>query len=441
MAIVKAALENDALQIFTATDPEDGLKLFLEEHPRIVLLDLLMPKLGGMEVLDRILTADPAAEVILITGEYSTESAVEAIKKGACDYLEKPIDIRKLRSRVEGLIGQAEARKKTFELDKKLTDAFQFEGIVGRSPLMLDLFSVIRRIAPHFNSVLITGETGTGKELVANALHQLIPARSGRFVVCNSSAIVETLIESELFGHVRGAFTGATQDKMGLFEYANGGTIFLDEIGELPLAAQAKLLRVLEKQEIQRVGSPATRSVNIRVLAATNRDLRGMITAGKFREDLFYRLSMVEIKVPSLLERMEDLPLLQRYFLRQFSSQYKKNVAGLTRRAQICLTRYSWPGNVRELKNVIGNACMMAEKEVIDLCDLPKSITAGETVRPNGLLSFEELQRQHLLRVLERVGGNKVRAAEILGVSRGTVYEMLSKAERNHIDSKDENAS
>ena len=387
-----------------------------------------------MELLERILAEDPGTDVIIMTAHYSTESAVEAVRKGACDYLNKPLDIQKFRQRVETLLSEAEARRKTFELDRDLLDAYQFEGIVGRSPLMLDIFAKVRRVAPHFRTVLVTGSTGTGKELVARALHRLSPVSAGSFVVCNCSAIVETLLESELFGYVRGAFTGATQDKVGVFEYANGGTVFLDEIGDMPLAAQAKLLRVLQNGEIQRVGSPATRKVDVRVIAATHRDLRKLVKEGKFREDLFYRLSMVEVELPKLADRREDLPLLQRHFLEKFAAQYSKPITGITRRAQTRLASYSWPGNVRELENVIGNAAIMVDGPVIDLRDLPENIRDRNVREMEGsegpLVSMEELQYQHLARVLEHVGGNKAQAAEVLGISRATIYEMLAKMKR-----------
>src|SRR2546422_5378422 len=271
-----------------------------------------MPKVGGMELLERILEAAPATNVMLMTGHYSTEAAVEAIQKGAYDYLNKPLSVEKLRQRVDQLMAEARQRRRTLQLDRELLKVYEFEGLLGRSPLMLDVFARVRRVAPHFRTVLVTGATGTGKELVARALHRLSPAASGTFAVCNCSAIVETLFESELFGYVKGAFTGATQDKSGLFEYANGGTLFLDEIGEMPLATQAKLLRVLQSQEIQRVRSPAVRKVAVRGVAATNRDLRARVAEKEFRDDLYYRLSMVEVKLPLLAERKEDLPLLVR---------------------------------------------------------------------------------------------------------------------------------
>jgi DNA-binding NtrC family response regulator len=430
LELIRASLEQLNVEILTAGDPEVGFEIFMKARPRIVLLDLVMPKINGMELLERIIAIDPGTDVILITSHYSPESAVEAIQKGASDYWTKPLDVEKLRSRIGGFIAEAEKRQKTLRLDRELLDACQFEGMVGRSPVMLEVFARIRRVAPHFRTVLVTGATGTGKELVAHALHHLSPASRGQFAVCNCSALVENLVESELFGYVRGAFTGATQDKAGLFEHANGGTIFLDEIGELSMPAQAKLLRVLQNREVQRVGSLAPRSIDVRVVAATHRDLRTMVREGQFREDLYYRLAMVEIGLPVLASRREDLPLLQRYFIEKFAAEYKKSISGITRRTQTRMAAYPWPGNIRELENVIGNACMMADGTLIDIDDLPESLRApvsGDLSTDETFLPLEEMQKRHILRVLEAVGGHKARAAEILGIGRATIYEMLSK--------------
>jgi len=302
--------------------------------------------------------------------------------------------------------------------------------MIGRSPLMLEAFAKIRHIAPHFQTVLITGETGTGKELAARALHDLSAVASAPFAICNCSALVETLLESELFGYVRGAFTGAVQNKQGIFEYANGGTVFLDEIGELPLSAQAKLLRVLQNHEVQRVGSPVTHYVDVRVITATHRDLPKMVALGQFREDLFYRLSALEITVPSLAERKEDLPLLQRHFLDKYTKRYEKEITGITRRAQTRLAAHSWPGNVRELENTISSACMMAVGPVIDVADLPETLRMPVRVTDiasQGLISLEAMQQRYVLQVLRQVQGNKAKAAEILGIGRNTIYQMLSR--------------
>src|ERR1700723_4191215 len=419
LELIAEALSGAGVEVLAAGDPKIGLELFKRIRPQIVLLDLMMPGIRGFEMLEWILAADPGAEVILMTAHYSTESAVEAIQKGATDYLNKPLSVEKLRRRIAELLSEAATRHRTQELEHELLDACRFAGIVGRSPLMLEVFSKLRRVAPHFRTVLVTGPTGTGKDLVARALHHLSSVASGPFAVCNCSAIVESLVESELFGYVRGAFTGATQDKMGGFEYGNHGTVFLDEVGEFSLTAQGKLLRVLESQEIQRIGSPVPRAIDVRVIAATNRNLRAMVRDGTFREDLYYRLAMVEISLPRLMDRREDLPLLERYFLERFAAQYKKPLAGITRRAQTRMAIYSWPGNIRELENVIGNACMMGDGKVIDIRDLPEPVRGqSEDVAAEDeiMMSLQELQKRHVMRVLEHVGGNKSQAAEMLEI-------------------------
>ncbi len=431
LRLIQDALADDSLEIHTAPDPQAGLEAFKSIRPRIVLVDLMMPIMTGMDLLERMLSKDPGVEVILMTGHYSTDSAVEAIQKGARDYLEKPLNLQKLRARIAGLLSELKEKEAAFRLERQLIDVFQFEGMIGRSPLMLDVFAKIRRVAPHFQTVLITGPTGTGKELVARSLHNLRNAGSGPFAVCNCAAVVDTLFESELFGYAKGAFTGATEDKIGLFEYANRGTVFLDEIGEMPLPAQAKLLRVLQEKEVQRVGSPVPRKVDVRVIAATNRDLTTLIKEGKFREDLFYRLGMIEINLPRLADRKEDLHILERFMVEKYAKQYGKKINGITRRAQACLSAYPWPGNVRELENVLSLAVMMAEDNLIDLNDLPKPILTpnpADSSQGHKLLTFEELQRVHLQRVLEHVEGDKTRAAEILGISRSTLYNLLSRA-------------
>src|ERR1022692_3795542 len=360
LELVSNALAQPGLEILPASDPEVGLDIACTRPPQIVLTDLVMPHLSGLDVLERIMEIDPATDVIIMTAHYSSESAVEAIKKGASDYLNKPISLPTLRERVGRLVEEARQRQRSLHLEDELRTSSDFEGIIGRSPLMWEMFTRIRRASPHYRAVLITGGTGTGKDLAARALHRLSPVHSGRYVVLNCSAVVETLFESELFGHVKGAFTGATHDKPGLFEHAHGGTLFLDEIGDMPLTTQAKLLRVLQNQEVQRVGALSARKVDVRVIAATNHDLRALIADKRFREDLYYRLSMVEIQVPRLEERKEDLPLLERHFVARFAAQYKKDIRGLTHRAQVRLSLHGWPGNIRELENVLGHACMMA---------------------------------------------------------------------------------
>ena len=371
LELLASALAHPDIEILTASDPEQGLDLVSTRHPQIVLTDLVMPGMNGLEVLSRIMEIDPSIDVMLMTAHYSSETAVEAIKKGATDYLNKPISIAAIREKIGKLIEAAKQRQKAMRLQNEVLANAEFEGIIGNSPLMWEMFSRLRRVAPHYRSVLVTGETGTGKDLVAQALHRLSPAAKGRLVVLNCSAVVETLFESELFGHVRGSFTGAVSDKPGLVEHAHGGTLFLDEIGDMPLATQAKLLRVLQNQEVLRVGSLTARKVDVRVVAATHRDLRVAIEEKKFREDLYYRLAMVEIQVPRLADRQGDLPLLTRHFVSKFAHQYAKGIRGLTRRAEIQMAMHSWPGNIRELENAIGHAAMMTMGEIIDIQDLP----------------------------------------------------------------------
>ena len=423
---ISRAVQGLPVSLMRASTWDEGISFYHGSLPQLVLLD---SSLDNPSVhLSDLFAGDSALEVVLMTNQWSQAAVECAISRGASDLLAKPLEPSKLRRLVTNSIEQAENRRHTHELDAELLKAYQFHGIVGRSPVMLQIFSRVRRVAPLFQTTLITGPTGTGKELIARALHELSPRSQAKFVVCNCSALVETLLESQLFGHVRGAFTGAAHDKSGLFEYANHGTIFLDEIGELPLSAQAKLLRILQSQELQRVGSPITHKIDVNVIAATHRNLRELAAKGKFREDLFYRLSMIEIDLPPLTDRKEDLPLLQQHFLHQFSTRYGKPIKGISRRAQILLNRHSWPGNVRELENVIGNACMMAECQIIRDSDLPKALQA-DMPRLDGdeLLTLAEIQMRHVENVLKLVDGNKARAAKILGISRAAVYGMLAR--------------
>jgi DNA-binding NtrC family response regulator len=430
LELCRAAFSESDIELLTTSDEVEGLEVFFRSRPQIVILDMTAPPIGGLDTLSRLVSADPAVSVIFLADQYSSMAAVTAIRLGATDYLTKPIDVTRLQARVRELLSDAERRSEALSLERELIDNYQFEGIIGRSPAMLDVFSRIRRVAPHFRVLLLQGETGTGKELAARAVHARSRGNAKTFAACNCSALVDTLLETELFGHVKGAFTGADRDKLGLFEFASGGTVFLDEIGDMPLGAQARLLRVLQNEEIQRVGSPRVYTVDVRVIAATNRSLRKMVAEGRFREDLYYRLAMAEITLPPLSQRMEDLPLLERHFIEKYSRQYGKEVLGLTRRAQARMSAYPWPGNVRELENVISNACMMLEGSTIDARDLPDTIANRSiTEMPSNStpLTMEKVQENHLLDVLAFTAGNKARAAEILGISRETVYTMLAR--------------
>jgi DNA-binding NtrC family response regulator len=429
LSVIQNGLAQSGLQILTASDPVAGMDLVRARRPQIVLMDLTMPG-TGMQMLEQVVEFDPGIDIVMMTADYSTESAVEAIQRGACDYLDKPLSAELLRQRINKLIEVTKKRHRAGELARASLSAYNFENIVGRSPLVLDLFDRIQRVAPHYRSALVSGPTGTGKELVARALHAQNPRATGPFVVCNCAAVMDTLFESELFGYVKGAFTGANQDKMGMFEFANKGTLFLDEIGEVPLAIQAKLLRVLQDHQVQRVGSPATRNVDLSVVAATNRNLRVMVDRKEFREDLYYRLSMVEIALPRLSQRPEDLPLLTRHFLERFNREYGKSILGLTRRAQLVIANYPWPGNVRELENVLGQACMMTDQGVLDVRDFPEHVRRSTVVPDDEVaIPLAEVERRHVHRVLEYVGGNKTQAAAILDIGRTTLYRILGESE------------
>ena len=413
------------------TDPNQALELVRQGRCRLVLANLHMPSMDGYAFLERALRCDPGANVILTTGDYTLESAVDAIRRGAYDFLPKPVDQTRLKRTLDEMAVLYDQRRRVRELEEQLLKDLEFHGIVGKSPAMLEVFDLARKVARHYTNVLLVGATGTGKELVARAIHQLSPVGQQRLAICNCSALVDTLLESQLFGHVRGAFTGATETRQGLFEYANGGTVFLDEVGEMSLPMQAKLLRVIQNREIQRVGSPEVRQVNVRLIAATNRDLRAEVLAGRVREDLYYRVSSIQIRMPALTERLEDIPLLVHYFLKKYNEAYGKQIAGLTRRAQTALLQHGWPGNVRELENVISSACITTAGDFIDIGDLPEHLqrperdaSDQESWRP---LSLEEVRRRHIQRVLEMCHGNRLRAAQILGIGRTSLYRYLKR--------------
>jgi DNA-binding NtrC family response regulator len=383
-----------------------------------------------MEVLRVIRETDPDCQVILMSGNATMEHAVEAIKLGAVDCLSKPFDLSHLTRILSGVREESDRRRLLLEAEREVATKSEFCDIVGPSAVMQEMFTLIRRLAPLARSVLITGETGTGKELVARAFHRTGPRRKKRFVIVNCSAVVETLFESELFGHTRGAFTGAVESKLGLFEMADGGTLFLDEIGELPMAMQAKLLRVLESGEVQGIGSVEPRRVDVHILAATNKDLQVEITAGRFRNDLYYRLNAIEIKVPALRDRREDIPYLTAAFVRECSTRLRKRIVGLTPAAERTVMRGEWGGNVRELRNVVERACILANSEFIadrdffsGLSPLVADASAATAQSAQGTLSAVE--RDHITYVMARVGGNKSKAAAILGLDRRSLYRRL----------------
>jgi len=434
LEMLRETLSNFGYRCFGTSDPQEALAYVSSGKGRIVLCDLKMPGMDGLTFLEQALHQDPGVYVILMTGFYSIDSAIEAIKHGAYDYLPKPLDRQRLKKTIADLAEQFDRRRRIHDLEQRLVSDLEFHGIVSRSPAMVDVFEMARKISQHYVNVLLVGPTGSGKELVAHAIHQLSPVAHQRFAVCNCSAIVDTLLESQLFGHLRGAFTGATETRAGLFEYANGGTVFLDEVGETSLAMQAKLLRVVQNREIQRVGSPEIRRVEVRLIAATNRDLRSEVAAGRFREDLFYRLSTIQIRIPSLAQRLEDIPALLTFLIKKYNAAYGKQIQGLTRRAQMVLLQHPWPGNVRELENVISSASLVAVNDFIDVHDLPeqlqkpdRALTPAKSWRP---LPLQDVRREHIERVLELCSGNRVRAAQMLGIGRTSLYRYLKREGR-----------
>ena len=417
------------------TDPEEALRLVRRGRCRLLLADLHMPGMRRYEFLDQVLRCDPGVHVIVMTREYTLETALEAIRRGAADFLPKPVDHARLKKTLDEVAALYDQRRRVKALEEQLLKDLEFHGIVGKSPVMLEVFDFARKVARHYTNVLLLGATGTGKELVARAIHQISPVSQQKLAVCNCSALVDTLLESQLFGHMRGAFTGATDTRPGLFEYANGGTVFLDEVSETSLAMQAKLLRVIQNREIQRVGSPEVRQINVRMIAATNRDLRAEVLAGRFREDLYYRLSSIQIRIPPLAERLEDIPLLVQFLLKKYTAAYGKDIAGLTRRAQTVLLQHPWPGNVRELENVISSACITASGDFIDLTDLPEHLQQRNSGSAEGddwrTLSLGELRKIHIQRVLDICKGNRLRAAQILGIGRTSLYRYLKRDGEN----------
>jgi DNA-binding NtrC family response regulator len=441
--VISRFAQRAGYDVIACSSGRDAIVQLQTRRADLVMVDLRMPDLGGLDVLRAIREIDPRCQAVLMTGYASVETAVEAIKLGASDYLSKPLDFARLEQLLAGVRDDLERRRNLLSIESDVARRLEFCGMIGRGPAMQELFGLIRRLAPHIRTALITGETGTGKELVARALHRMGPRRDRRFVTVNCSAVVETLFESELFGHVRGAFTGATENKQGLFELADNGTIFLDEIGELPPSVQAKLLRVLEVGDVHRVGSLEPRRVNVHVVAATNRDLRAEVAAGRFRSDLYYRLNIVEVRLPALRDRREDIPYLTASFVRETSDRLQKTLAGLTPGAERLLGAAMWDGNVRELRNVIERACIMADGDFITERELSVSMpilpsapsrqalgaapdsASGETVPPDDLLVTVE--REHIQRALARAHGNKKAAARMLGLSRRALYRRLER--------------
>jgi DNA-binding NtrC family response regulator len=423
---VRATLSDRPVMIEGATDGASGVEAVRRLRPNLVLQDLVLPGVEGMDLVQKIREEDPECHLVIMTGHYSTESAVRAIHAGADDYLNKPVPLDAIRERVDRLLAERAARHRAAQLEREVLSSSTFEGIVGAAIPMLDLLTKVRRIAPHFSTALVTGETGTGKELVSRVLHTW-SGRPGPFVVCNCASIVPTLFDSELFGYKKGSFTGATSDRQGLVDSASGGTLFLDELGEVPLEIQAKLLRLLQNRETRRVGENRSREVDVRVVAATNRDLRRMVSGGLFREDLYYRLSMVHFHVPALREHPEDLSLLVRHFMEGFSLRYGKPGLRLTKRAEALIRRQSWPGNIRELENALSYACMLAQNGIVDVPDLPAYLAENQPDNGPHVPTLADVEYEYVMKILKACGENRARAADVLGIGRATLYRLISR--------------
>ena len=411
---------------------EDYAALARAEGVRIVILDIEQDRRGSVKYLREIKKTDPLIDVIVVGPAPGSEPASVLIRQGATDVLERPLDwpaIGRILKRIED---KKTLKRETFSLERELERKYLFEGMISKNPAMLEVFALIENIAPHFTSVLVTGETGTGKEMVAQALHRLSPFREKPLIVCDCTSIPDNLFESELFGYVRGAFTGADRNKRGLFEEAHQGTIFLDEIAEVPLPVQAKLLRVLETHQFRPLGSTEVRRADVRVVAATNRNLREAVRTQAMREDLFHRLNRIEIHLPTLRERREDVRHLVRHFLDRYNAEFQKTIKGVSLHVQKILLRHEWPGNIRELVNAMESAVLLCKKDFIDVEDLPRylrhipALEAGfPAIGRDHPLTLEEVEKAHIGQVLKLNLGNIKKTSRILGVSRTTLYNKL----------------
>jgi two-component system response regulator HydG len=438
--LLRRFAQRSGYETVTAESGAQAIDLLRHRRADLALVDLHMPDVGGLDVLRAIRETDPSCQVVLITGYPSVDTAVEAVKLGARDYLSKPIDFARLEALLVAVRDDLERRRSLLEVEAEIAQRLEFCGMIGRGPAMQEVFGFIRRLAPHLRAALVTGETGTGKELAARALHAVGPRASAPFVVVNCSALGDAAFETELFGYVVGAFPGAFEDRPGLFETAGGGTVFLDEVSQLPMAVQGRLLRLLEHGEVHRVGSLEERHVDLHVVAATNRDLRDEVAAGRFRGDLYYRLNVVEVALPPLRDRREDIPYLTAAFIRESAGRLGKSIRGISTAAESLLVSAPWPGNVRELKNVIERACLVADGPLITDREVAASLpppqrrlaaaapaAVATTFAADDPHPLAAVEREHILRALQRTGGNKKAAARMLGVSRRALYRRLER--------------
>jgi DNA-binding NtrC family response regulator len=436
------ALKKEGYEVEAFADGAEAIERGRKAPVDLVLTDIRMGAMDGLTVLREFKKFSPDTPIVLLTAFGSLEGAIEAMKQGAYDYLAKPFKKEEIKLVVQRSLEHCRLVRENARYRAELRDREEWSQMVGSSPAMLEVYKLVARVSEGRSTVLLEGESGTGKELIAKAIHTNSPRREKPFVPVNCAALPDTLLESEMFGHEKGAFTGATAAKPGLFETANGGTLFLDEIGDLGAALQVKLLRVMQDQEVRRVGGTSSVKVDVRIIAATNRDLASLVREGKFRDDLYYRLNVVRIVLPSLAERREDIPLLAYHFLRKYTGGASHPVKGFLPETMALLQRYHWPGNVRELENAIERAVSLSHGPFVMPDDLPEAIRntgsvqeeqpASKDARPEEvLLTLNEVEKRHLIRVLKETKGNKVRAAKILGIDRRTLYRM---AERFGID-------
>jgi two-component system NtrC family response regulator len=418
---LRTILTEEGFEVAEAGDGEEGLKLLQEFNPAAVLCDMRMPKLDGIGLLRKTRELGNDASFIMMTAFGSIEQAVEAMRIGAESYLVKPVEISSVLVAVEKAVEKRGLRQDVQLLSDRLRQKQQYTNIVGESPELHSVFDIIKRAAPTRATVLILGESGTGKELIAQAVHEESTRRDKPFVKVNCAALTESLLESELFGHEKGSFTGAIGRREGRFELANGGTLFLDEIGDISPGMQVKLLRVLQQHEFERVGGTQTVKVDVRLVAATNKDLEGQVRAGKFREDLFYRLNVVSVTLPPLRQRKSDIPLLVTFFIQKYCTEHEKKISGLAPGTLNALLSYNWPGNVRELSNVVERGVVLSHGEILNSDDLaPSSASARPEQKGGGLLPgapLNVIEREAILKTLELVGGSTSQAAEVLGIS------------------------
>ncbi|TLY16535.1 MAG: sigma-54-dependent Fis family transcriptional regulator [Nitrospirae bacterium] len=432
------ALRKEGYQVEAVVDGSQAIERGRQKRFDVVLTDIRMGSVDGLEVLREFKQISPDTLIVLLTAFGSMEGAIEAIKQGAYDYLAKPFKKEEIKLVVRRSLDHGRLVLENARFREELRERQELSPLVGCSPLMLEVYKLVARVSTGKSTVLLEGESGTGKELIARAIHANSPRRERLFVPVNCAALPDTLLETELFGHEKGAFTGAVGVKQGLFETAHEGSIFLDEIGELGLALQVKLLRVIQEQEVRRVGGTGSIKVDVRIIAATNRDLANLVKEGRFREDLFYRLNVVRIGLPPLRERREDIPVLAHHFFQKFSRGSTRPITGFVPGTLALLQRYHWPGNVRELENAIERAVSLSHGPLVLPDDLPEAIrNAGASSsedrvgrgsgKEEALLTLDEVEKRHLMKVLRETGGNKARAAKILGIDRRTLYRMAER--------------